>query len=86
MSAMDNYFWEVESENLNLTHLRSRMETEYKMAAVVLKGAGLNIHHHIFSFLNTYLLRKYSICYVNFICLCFGFIFAGKRGDEVFVL
>ena len=50
---MDNYFWEVESENLNLIHLRSRMETEYKMATVVLKGAGFNIHHHIFSFLNT---------------------------------
>lgn len=43
MSAIDNYFWEVESESLNLISPYEQIEIEYKMATVMLKRAGLNI-------------------------------------------
>lgn len=43
MSAIDNYFWEVESESLNLISRYERMEIEYKMATVMLKRAGLGV-------------------------------------------
>lgn len=38
---MDNYFWEAESENLNLINLMSKIQTKDKMAIVVLKRADL---------------------------------------------
>jgi hypothetical protein len=37
VSARDNYFWEVESENLNVILHFEQMETKYKMATVMLK-------------------------------------------------
>ena len=46
VSAMDSYLREVESENLNLFHLMSKMGTEYKVATVVLEGSGLNSLEH----------------------------------------
>lgn len=42
MSAIDNCFWDVDSENLNLILPYEQNSAEYKMAKVMLKGVGLN--------------------------------------------
>ena len=40
MSAMEDYFWEAESEDLNLISrtFMSKVKTEYKMASYVKRG------------------------------------------------
>jgi hypothetical protein len=45
---MNNYFCEAESDNLNLVSPLNKVETEYKMPTVMLKGAGRNITKQVY--------------------------------------
>ena len=58
MSAMEDYFWEAESEDLNLISrtFMSKVKTEYKMASYVERSRPQKRHYLTFVLSSTVIL------------------------------